>query len=298
MKPFFALLFGLAAIAAGASKQQAEAFFQKYEFKKSLAEWTELYRKFPNKWEYAKQVANLQLLLEGRPKAVETVRNFPSQQETEISKQIMELSEVFLSEEAQSHYLQALSKTNLNEWNASLSPIKQASALESDNLKILFLKYEIEKHLDLYDQAYETLKAIQKIDSFSIKTKERLAESHIYHGRFSEAESLLETIDRESLSSRGKLALGVSLWELGKKEKAESLIIEVSHLRKPELSHHPVTLWMLYRIASEESEDSQKSQDAKMALKVFLKSSGDEERLLIDGWDPYRLTDHRVALAR
>jgi len=303
MKAVFILLFGLVALATGASKQQAENLFQKYEFKKALSEWTELYRTFPNNWDYAKQVANLQLLLEGRPKAQETVRKFLTQQDNflssankqEISKQIVELSEVFLSEEAQSHYLQALSKTNLKEWNSSLSPIKQASALESDNLKILSLKYEIEKYLDLHSQAYETLKSIQKLDSYSAKQKERLAESHIYHGKFSEAESLLETIDRGSLSSRSKMALGVSLWESGKKEEAESLIAEVSHLKKSDLAHHPVILWMLYRIALEQSPDS---QDAPTALKAFLKASGDKERVLIDGWDPYRVTDHRVTLAK
>jgi hypothetical protein len=52
---------------------------------------------------------------------------------------------------------------------------------------------------------------------------------------------------------------------------------------------------MLYRIALEQSPDS---QDAPTALKAFLKASGDKERVLIDGWDPYRVTDHRVTLAK
>jgi len=303
MKPIFILLFGLGAAAIGASKQQAEILFQKYEFKKSLAEWTELHTKFPQNWDYAKHVAQLQLLLEGRPKAYETLRKFLAQKDgglvadhkNEVLKQIIEISETFLSEEAQSHYLQALSKTNLKEWNASLAPINQAAALEPENLKILFLKYEIEKHLALYTQAYETLKAIQKIDSVSIKTKERLAESHIYHGKFSDAETLLESIDPETLSNRGKTALAVSLWETGKKEEAQSLISEISQHKKLELSHHPVILWMLYRIDLEKSTDS---YETRGALRNFLKSSTDKERVLIDGWDPYRLSDHRVVLAK
>jgi protein subunit release factor A len=91
------------------------------------------------------------------------------------------------------------------------------------------------------------------------------------------------------------MALGVSLWESGKKEEAHSLITEVSQYKKSELSHHPVILWMQYRIALEQSPES---QETRAALKTFLKSSSDQERILIDGWDPYRVTDHRVTLAK
>jgi len=300
---FLNLLLGFMAFASESTPREAKALFQNYEFKRSLAAWMELHQKSPGNWDYVKNVADLQLLLEGRANALETLRGFLGQQnkvlsplqKQEVLKKIIELSELFLKEEAQTHYLQALSKAKLNEWNASLSPVTQAAALEPDNLKLLTLKHEIEKKTGLHDQAYETLKNIRMIDPLSIKPMERLAEAHIFHGKYLEAKSLLEQSDRASLSNRGKLALAVSLLESGDREEAQELIEPMVQNKKMELSQHPVTLWMAYRLAL---EDDPKSKETQMALKTFLTSSSETPRVLIDGWDPYRIGYYRSILAK
>lgn len=303
MKAIF--IFGLVLLAQASeiSSKQAEIFFQNYEFKKALTSWRELNQKSPKNWNYVEHVADLELLLEGRSKAQETLRSFLNQeqktlspfQKQEVAKKIIALSEVFLKEEAQSNYLQAVSKTKLKEWNASQAPVTQAAALEPDNVKILSLKYEIEKNLGLHDQAYESLKALQNIDTLSTKTRERLAESHFFHGRFSEAKLLLEQIDKSALSARSRLALAASMWELGEKDEAQEIVDQISLNKRLELSQHPVIFWLQYKkLADEPSE----SKAAQAALKLFLKASAEPERVLIDGWDPYRISYHRTTLTK
>lgn len=294
MKVIIFLLSVSVAMATETPKQQADSFYRNYEFKKALAAWSELFEKSPTNWLYAKQVADLQFLLEGRAKAFETLRTFLPQK-PEAAKKILELAEIFVSEEAQTHYLQALSKTQIKEWNSALSPVTQAAAIEPTNLKILSLKYDIEKKMELHAQALETLKAIHKIDTVTPKTIERLAESLIFHGKFSEAKALLETLDPIRTSNRAKMALAVSLWELNKKEEAQELLLEITQNKRAELAHHPVTLWMMYRLALDETGDS---KETKSAHKVFLKASAEEDKVLVDGWDPYRISHYRTILAK
>jgi predicted Zn-dependent protease len=234
----------------------------------------------------------MEFLLQGRTQAIEGLRAFLKKNEKvlsvnqvqEIQKKIIELSETFISEEGQVNYLQALSKVNLKEFSSSLPALKHSIQIEPGNLKILILKAEVEKELGFSTDSYQTLKEAFRIDPFSQKTRERLVEAHVFHGKFLEAKALLE--DRENISAREKLALAVSDFELGDKENSQVLINDLLRSKKPEFSQHPVTLWMALR---SDLETSPLSQETRKELRKLLQASSLKDSYLIDGWDPYRL---------
>jgi predicted Zn-dependent protease len=289
---FFLLIPGLVFGAWDASAPLAEQQFSQHQFKDSLATWKNLLEQSPKNLSYAMKVAEMEFLLQGRTQAIEGLRAFLKKNEKvlsvnqvqEIQKKIIELSETFISEEGQVNYLQALSKVNLKEFSSSLPALKHSIQIEPGNLKILILKAEVEKELGFSTDSYQTLKEAFRIDPFSQKTRERLVEAHVFHGKFLEAKALLE--DRENISAREKLALAVSDFELGDKENSQVLINDLLRSKKPEFSQHPVTLWMALR---SDLETSPLSQETRKELRKLLQASSLKDSYLIDGWDPYRL---------
>ncbi|NBV51444.1 hypothetical protein EBR78_09555 [bacterium] len=302
MRQLLILISVLSAVPGIASKHSAETLFKKEEYKKSLSAYLKLAEETPQDLSLLFRTSDLKLLLEGRVAALELLNSILKKyskllthsQKQEIAKKKLEYSQVFISEEAQTHFLQALSKTRLKEWTAAFSPIVQAASVEPGNLLVLNLKADIERELQNYGAAYTTLKEIAHINPRTEHLLERLAEAHIYHKNYSEAVQLLEEEPIASLSSRAKLALAVAHWELGNEDTAKKLIEELTRSKKSEWSQHPVTLWMLYRLESSEANSSQ----AKTALKNFLKASSDKTKILVESWDPYQMALQVDSLAK
>ena len=292
----------LLAVTGIASKHSAETLFKKEDYRKALSAYLKLSEETPQDLNLLFKTSDLKLLLEGRVAALDVLNSalkkysqvLTHSQKQEITKKKLEYSKVFISEEAQTHYLQALSKTKLQEWAAAYSPILQAASLEPGNLMILNLKADIERELQNYGAAYATLKEITQLDPTTDHLEERLAEAHIYHKNYSAAVQLLENQPVANLSSRAKVALAVAHWELGDREEAKTLIKDLAKSKKSDWGQHPVTLWMLYRLESSETENPQ----AAIALKQFLNASSEKTKVLIDSWDPYQLTLQVNALAK
>lgn len=302
MRRFLVLVSVTLAITGIASKHSAETLFKKEEYKKSLAAYLKLAEETPQDLSLLLKTSDLKLLLEGRVAALDVLNSalkkyskvLTQSQKQEIAKKKLEYSQVFISEEAQTHFLQALSKTKLKEWTAAFSPIVQAASVEPGNLIVLTLKADIERELQNYGAAYSTLKEIAQINPRTEHLLERLAEAHIYHKNYSEVVQLLGEESLQSLSPRAKLALAVAHWELGNEDPAKKLIEELTRQKKSEWSQHPVTLWMLYRLESSEPHNS----EAETALKNFLKASSVKTKFLVESWDPYQIALQAGSLAK
>lgn len=302
MRQLLILVSVLVTASAIASKHTAETLFKKEDFKKSLLAYLKLSEENPQDLTLLFKTSDLKLLLEGRVAAWDVLNNalkkyskvLTHSQKQEIGKKKLEYSQVFISEEAQTHFLQALSKAKLKEWTAALSPIVQAASVEPGNLSVLNLKADIERELQNYGAAYTTLKEIAQINPQTEHLVERLAEAHIYHKHYLEAVELLKKDSLSSLTPRAKIALAVAHWELGNRDAAKKLIDELTRSKKSEWSQHPVTLWMLYRLENSETESPQ----AALALKNFLKASSEKDKFLVDSWDPYQLALQIDTLAK
>jgi len=287
------------------SKRLAEQRFQSQNYKKALETWTELLEDSPENSLYALKASELKFLLEGRGPALQLLKEFQEKNQKRLSlkeiqdlrKKTQELSKIFWSEEAQTFYLQALSKANLKDWTASHAAITQAVALEPGQMKILELKAEIEKSLGSHAAAFDSLSQLSILEPESLSVQEKLIESHIFHGRFQEAKTILDSLSKKQPPSfRIQLARAVCLWELGKKDESQEIVEELARKFKNTDSPLPAPiLWMLHRI---ESDKSDPSSEAKALLKAFKKLSTDETALWIDGWDPYRLAQYSTALSK
>lgn len=283
------------------SPQTAEQQFSQHLFKDSLVTWKKLLEQSPKNFSYAIKVSEMEFLLQGRAQAIEVLRTFHKKnektlspnQKQEIQNKIIDFSETFISEEGQANYLQALTKANLKEFSSSLPALNHASRIEPGNLKILNLKAEVEKELGYTSDSYQTLKEAFAIDPFSQKTRERLVEAHIFHGKFLEAKLVLEKL--ESISPREKLALAACDFELGEKADSQKLIGELLRNKKSDLSYHPVTRWMALR---NEMETLPLSKETRAELKKVLQASSDKKSYLVDGWDPYRLGSQMESLQK
>jgi len=277
-------------------RQTAEQYYQQHDFKTALKTWEELLEDSPRQVPYALKVAGLKLLLEGRNSALKFLEDFKkeslaslsSQEIQELKRKSIDLYKVFLSEEAQVHYLQALSKTKLKDWLAGQALINHALLLEPGNLQILELKVEIDKTLGAFSAAYETLKQLYTISPESEIYREKLAEYHLFHGQFEAAKAILEGPSKFSLSQRSKFALAVALWELGQKSQSRKMIEDLVQNRESSQTEiAPPLLWMLHRM---ELDKSKNSKDAKAFLAALKEASSEKTRFLVDGWDPYRLS--------
>lgn len=303
MKYLVLLIVCFSWLAHPLSQPLAQEQYHDYDFKSSLKTYTELFTQSPQSVHLALKTAELVFLVEGRTPAIKLLRDFLEKQKRtlspqeaqEIQRKIIVFSNRFLLEEAQTHYLQAELKTKLKDWKAGLAPITQAAALEPGNLKVLLLKSEIEQRVGLPHPAYQSLKEAYWIDPQSEKIVDRLSEAHIFHGHYDAVCELLEKNGRTALSNRNKLALAVAKWELGKKSEGQKLVEELMRNKKQDMSQHPALIWMVYRIQFENSPDSIES---KSALKTFRKSAHPNEKLLLDGWDPYRLASQLAQLTQ
>ena len=287
------------------SKRLAEQRFQNQNYKKALETWVELLEESPQNALYALKAAELKFLLEGRGPALQLLNEFQKKNQKKLSlkeiqelrKKTQELSRTFWSEEAQTFYLQAVSKANLKDWSASHAAITQALALEPGQIKILELKAEIEKSLGSHSAASETLSQLAVLEPESLIVQEKLIESHVFHGRFQEAKTVLDGLSKKTpLSFRAQLARAVCLWELGKKNESKEIVQHLARsLKSTEASLPAPLLWMLHKIETDKPEPS---SEAKAFGKSLKKVSVDEASLLIDGWDPYRLAEYTAALSK
>lgn len=273
--------------------QKASQQLSEYRFKEALTSWKEIYQKTPHSLDAALRVSELQLLLEGRNAALDTLKafqkknrnNLSNSQKQEINEKLLEWNEMFLVEEAQINYLQALSKSELKKWSEGIHPITQAVALEPGNTKILSLKAEIEKQTGNISAYLNTLGNLQKTLPESEKLTDKVVEALVYQQQYAEVEKLLSKKDFLQLSLRSRVALIVSLWEMGKKEEADKLLSDLIRNRKSGPHSHPALSWMLARTRKDE-------------LRAFLDLGEHPQQLKVDGWDPYRLQEQVKTLTQ
>ena len=118
---------------------------------------------------------------------------------------------------------------------------------------------------------------------------EALSEAHSHHGAYKKVVELFR-FDPEALRTvRQRVALGVSLAELGEDVDAARLLYAVASGERAK-TIPPITHYYLAKLSLKRSGSK---ADAIAYLERFLSASAVEADYLVDGWDPYSVTAKR-----
>jgi len=296
------LVWGISLFAWGQtiSPQDAQQAFDSHQFQKALSLWTQLYKQNPHQFSYGLKTAELKFLLEGRKAALSLLSKIEENKEPlpPIEKQVLEKKkkeflESFLSEEAQTYFLQADSKMQLKEWATALSLIQQANSVEPFHGQILQAKLAAERQMGLYSELLATLEALKSLDYDNSKFQDDGIEAEIALGEFDNVIKKLE--NSKKLSFRGKLALLEAYLKTNENEKAKELFDSFQVENSRLLSQSIEFQWLAFEFYSSQKQfQKQASQTQKRLLALLEKQDGNNT----SQWNPYRINSQSEILAK
>ena len=290
------LTHSLAAIDPIASS--AEYYYSRQEFREAYQLWNELLKRQPDNLQALGRVCELKTLFEGRTACRELLKGFLNRRESSLTPDVLDglrtkilnLESVFVTDEGQTAYLQAMGRVQNKDCPGALKLLTHAFQVEKGNILIARQKARCEKTLQLYDQFYQTIKFANEVIPVDRDLSEQLSETHVYYRQFV---SVVERVERNKGmfdSLRSRLAYGISLAELGKDDPALNVLQNLVDQER-QSGVHPIAWFYLGQIFSKKQNSS---AVAISYLEKFISSSAQPENNKIDGWDPYRATDRTV----
>lgn len=268
----------------------AEYYYSRNDYAQALSLWSEILRQKPDNLLAVIRVAELKLMFEGREASRQTILAFmsrpdgtlSSKERSQLREKSRSLQQLFLTDEGQTLYIQALAKIKEKDCAGALPLLGRAMTSEKGNLKVLLQKARCERSLALPKELQQTLKLAQESDPFDEEIADELAETLIYFGEYEAALSLLKTSAAQSPTLRHRVAHGVALMAAGQPEKA---VPQFQRLVEQE-SRNGVPAVVYYVLGVALSKGTDTSAEAVFFLKRFLSSLSKES--VSAGWDPYR----------
>ena len=270
----------------------AEYYYSKYDYKQAYQLWGEVLNRQPSNLHALFRVCEMKVLFEGRMSCRDLALKFLETQgptlggegRRSVREKIDEVSKVFLTDRGQSFFLQALAKTRKKDCNSAFPLLTQAASLEKGNVRILKEKLRCEKSSSLLDAFYETTKLAYESDPYDSEVAENLIELYIYHQEFDKIVALQKRDVDAPRSPRQRLAAAVAQYEKGNLKESLAGLQAILDQEKPG-NIHPEVWFTIGRIYAKKPE---LASEASTYLERFLSSMTRPEKLLIDGWDPYR----------
>jgi len=240
-------------------------------------------------------VAQLKLLFEGRGGLGETLSKYLSANTGQLSlesKQLLKekwgaLQRVFVSDEGQSIFLQALARVRRKDCAGALAPLDQALGWEKGNIQILWEKARCENVLGSHELYYETIKSVFAADPFSLDALEAVMEAHIYFGQFEKVLTTTLLWKEEGLRSpKARTAFALALLETGNLSGARAWAQPLLDRDRSE-SLPPIVYFLMGKILVSQAG---MTVEATGYLERFLSSVEITRRTETGVWDPYRTT--------
>lgn len=297
---FLLLSFSLIAGGQWATPRAAETAFNQHQFQKALSLWSELFKKQPENISYGFKTAELTFLLEGRGPALallEKIKNnskrlsFADQEKLE--KKRKKFLEAFLSEEAQTFFLQAASKTQLKEWGIAWNLIRQANTLESSNVQILDLKKNIEKHLGKVSEACATVRSLEALLPSPQTTYFDRVECELAEGHYEKVKESIERVKNPSFQE--KLALLDACIQTQAIEKAGQVLESIKAENGKSLSKSLEFHWLSFQYYSKKQGSEKLAAQSKKRLLALASIPEEADNSL---WDPFQVKAQLALLAK
>lgn len=281
----------------------AEYYFSHHDYKKSLGLWQESYKRNPLAFPNVLKLADLQVLIEGRAVARNTLLSHLSKHgskvepnhQTEIQTKLETMLTTFVSDEAQSAYLQAQIKMQYQDWNGALALLNQAANLEKENILVLRQRAKCELSLALYEKHYLSLKSIVDLFPFDLNTLTELMEAHYFHQSPKEVVTLYRSVPSTTNSFRQRMVYALALMDVGETSESMSTLKGMSEQQK-EFSKKNINLNPIVWYALGKNQVNQKEfhSEGMANLKHFLNSTSIPDGSQSKNWDPFRISEKVV----
>lgn len=279
----------------------AEYYFSHQDYKQALALWTEVQKKSPKNADVLLRIAELKLHFGGREAMRETLYDFVERYRTQISpanlekiqKRWQELQDIFLTDQGQEKYLQAVAKLSRGDFEGALTYLNQANELEKGNLKILLAKAKCEKSTKALEAFYATMKQAYQSNPFDSQVLEDLTEAHIYFENYGDAISIYKPGHNTPESVRVSLGYAVALMETGDNAQSLKIMKKVISDQKQN-TVHPIAFFVAGKLLAQRPRER---GEAISYLRRFLSEANRNEKMKADGWDAYRTGD-KVLVAK
>lgn len=293
---FVALLIIPSAVATTAPLVIAERYYDQ-DYAQAIKLLSDTLKLTRNRGDALLRLSELKLMVEGRASVRDLVLQFLESHQKNLSvdlrhkiqNKLSELQRIFLTDQGQSLYLQAVPRLQHDDFQSALSLLEQALQIEKGNTLIFLKKMLCEKKLGFVDRYYETLKRAFELDPFESDIVNELMEAHIYFSKPSDAVFLATHFLEEGVQPlRMRVAHAIALLDSGTFNRAEAILNSILEKEK-NISVPPIVFFALGKIFKSKPN---RSLEALAYLERFVKAVRVLEPMTVaqkSAWDPYRL---------
>jgi thioredoxin-like negative regulator of GroEL len=272
----------------------ARESFEKNDYQQSLTLWQEISSKHPDDFSVALKLVDLRFLVDGRDAARKQFLEFgkshmltPNQKNL-FRQRLQNLNEFFITNEAQSLFLQAKMALQNNDRDKERDLLQKCENLEQRNSLVLTRLAQNYHHAAAYEQYAETLSSLHQINPFDESVLTSLVESLLFLGKPAAVVSALKPNRHGGMLTEQRLAYAAALFETGEREQAR-MILHALARSAPRDKIHPA-VWY-YLSLSENWKGPVKNWRVLRAYKDAMEKSAKE-------WNPYRLPTYDQLLAK
>lgn len=272
----------------------AEQYYKNFEYSKALAAYFKIYKSNPKLPLVISKIAELKLIQENKENAInfllENIPKISKQDALVLKSKLSQLGEIFLTEEAQSSYLQGVAKKDSARFDSALNSFKTAIALEPVNFLILKEKARSESELKLYSEAYETLKSFYALNPYNKEIQIQLIELQYYLKKNKE---LIETFSKQAFEENDlKLWVGLSYLEISDHEKANLYL--KSYFDRSRSTQDPLFYYVMGKIQLTKGY----KKEANIYFDKFLNLSKIALKKTDNSLDKYRLEEKQIEVKK
>jgi len=280
------------------SAQVANYYYSRYAYRQALPLWQEVARRQPSDVTAALRVAEIKLLQEGREQASASLkefvqreaRNLPPESLRLVEQRMKELQEVFLSDEGQTLFFQAVARIRRQDCVGAVPVLQQALTLEKGNARVAQEKAKCQKTLERYGPYFESLIALHETNPFARDVQVDLAEASLQFRQPERASAIFETrVGDPFRHPKARLFYGVALLDQGKYSTAETVLEPLVSKTKAR-DVQPIVLYGMGKILAQRPS-------GRLAALHFLDRFLATEKPASGEWDPFHLPE-RTSEAR
>lgn len=259
----------------------AQYFDGQHQFEESLKLWSALAVRYPENTRIILKLADYELWISGRLKARETLRRalrssaVPTEYKFVLRDRLSAINSVFLSDEGQSQFLQAVSKAKRGDYEGSEELLQSANRLENINSTVLRELSRCQGELRAIDRYSETLQNLLELEPYDWKARLALADALLHQKRSAQAIPLLKEMAGTAVPAQTRLAS--ALYDNGEVEQALHIFRELAKRKNP----HPIVWYYLGR-----GSEGKKSASNRL-FETFL--AGAKKNRIDQPWDPFHL---------
>lgn len=210
---------------------------------------------------------------------------------TRLERKGTELQSLFLTEEGQARFHQALVRQASGDPAMALTLLFQAETAEGPNLRLLAAKAECQRKLQAWEGLRDSLVAAFQANPLDSRALEAAIEAQLFHREYGQILSLYKRVPRRFRSARSRLTLGVALLESGGDSAAIGVLKPLAAILSPA---PPILRFALGKALSTRPAHA---AEAAEWLRQFL-AAAESSDPGAGTWDPFRGVERREEARR